>query len=298
MEKYQLVNRLGETRRGVCWEIKKPKANVMIFEGMEEYAARYDKFAQELNKAGYNVYSIDTYGQGENAETDGLGIWPKDGFHKQVDNYAELADKLNESGLPLFVFSHSMGSFMCQSFLERHPGKSKRLCICGSGGKNPILGLGHLIAKIVVHDSNWNKKAGLMNNLMFANLSNAYKKEGKLAWLSINQENVKKYEADPLCGFGPTNGFCLSFIEGMVPLYTEENLKKVDKDTAIFLIGGDGDPVTNFGKFTLELEQQYKELGLKEVSHKTYSNMRHEILNEDDWKTVSDDVIEFFNRGV
>lgn len=298
MRKYEFTNSLGEKRKGLCWEINKPKANVLIFEGMEEYVARYDKFALELNKAGYNVYGLDTYGQGENAEQDGVGIWPKDGFHRQVDNYAELADKLKETGLPIFVFSHSMGSFMAQSFLERYPGKSHRLCICGSGGKNPILGLGHTIAKMVVNNKNYNEKAKLLNNLMFANLSASYKKEGPYAWLSLNQDNVKKYEADPLCGFGPTNGFCLSFIQGMVPLYKKANLAKVDKDTAIFLIGGEGDPVTNYGKFTKALDEQYRNLGLKEVSYKVYKNMRHEILNEDDWKTVSNDVINFFNKGL
>lgn len=298
MKKYKFTNSRNETRRGLCWEIKNPKANVMIFEGMEEYCARYDKFALELNKAGFNVYSLDTYGQGENVEQDGLGIWPEDGFHKQVDNYGELADKLNKTGLPLFVFAHSMGSFMCQSFLQRHPGKAKRLCLCGSGGKNPVLGLGHTVAKMVVNKKNWNEKAKLLNNLMFSNLSKAYKKEGPYAWLSVNKENVTKYEADPLCGFGPTNGFCLSFIQGMVPLYKKENLAKIDKNSALFIIGGEGDPVTNFGKFTVALDKQYKDLGLKEVSYKIYKNMRHEILNEDDWKLVSNDVINFFTKGL
>ncbi|MCR4879661.1 MAG: lysophospholipase [Bacilli bacterium] len=296
MKKFEFKNRYNDVRRGQCWEIEKPKANIMIFEGMEEYVARYDKFALELNKAGYNVYSLDTYGQGENAEHDGVGIWPKDGFHKQVDNYGELADKLLETGLPLYVFSHSMGSFMCQSFLERHPGKVTKFCICGSGGKNPILGLGHFIAKCVVHKSNWNKKAKLMNNLMFANLSAAYKSEGPLAWLSVNEENVKKYEADPLCGFGPTNGFCLSFIQGMLPLYKKQNLARVDKDISIFLIGGEGDPVTNFGKFTIALDKQYRDLGVKDVSYRIYKDMRHEILNEKNWKEVSDDVVNFFAK--
>ncbi len=296
MKKFEFKNRYNDIRRGQCWEVEKPKANIMIFEGMEEYVARYDKFALELNKAGYSVYSLDTYGQGENASYDGLGIWPKDGFDKQVDNYGELADKLLETGLPLYVFSHSMGSFMCQSFLERHPGKAKKFCICGSGGKNPILGLGHFIAKCVVHKSNWNKKAKLMNNLMFANLSAAYKKEGPLAWLSVNKENVKKYEADPLCGFGPTNGFCLSFIQGMIPLYKKQNLARVDKDIAIFLIGGEGDPVTNFGKFTIALDKQYRDLGVKDVTYRIYKDMRHEILNEDKWKEVSDDVVKFFAK--
>ena len=298
MKKYQFKNRLGEIRKGVCWEIDAPKANVIIFEGMEEYAGRYDKFAKELNKAGYNVYGVDTYGQGENAEADGLGVWPKDGFHVEVDNKADLVDHLAESKLPTYVFSHSMGSFMAQDFLQRHPGKVKRFAMCGSGagGKTPVLGLGNIVAHIVVNKRNYYKKATLLNTLMFANLSAAYKEEGPYAWLSVNKDNVTKYEADPLCGFGPNNGFCLGFISGMAPLYKKKNLAKIDKDTELFIIAGDGDPVANFGKYTQELEDQYKGLGLKYVESKVYKNMRHEILNEDDWKVVASDVINFFNR--
>ncbi len=297
MKKYSLETKLFGVRKGVCWEIKEPKANIMIFEGMEEHASRYDKFAKELNKAGYSVYSIDTFGQGENAEQDGVGIWPEDGFLKQVDVYAELAEQLNKSGLPLYVFSHSMGSFMCQSFLIRHPGLAKKFCICGSGGNNPILGLGGVIAKMVTTKKNRNKKAKLLNKLMFGNLTTSVKnRETDYDWLSYNKDNVTTYIADPLCGFGPTNGFCLAFIQGMLTLYKRENLMRVDKDISIFLIGGAEDPVTGFGKFTNELEKQYQELGVEDVSKKIYEHMRHEILNEDDWKTVSDDVINFFNK--
>ena len=297
MEKYVFESSKWGIRRGVSWLIKKPKANIMIFEGMEEHASRYDKFALELNKAGYNVYSIDTFGQGENAEHDGVGIWPENGFIEQVDIYGEVAEELNKSGLPLYIFSHSMGSFMCQSFLIRHPSLASRFCICGSGGKNPILGMGHVIAKLVTTKKNRNDKAKLLNNLMFANLSKSVKNaKTEYDWLSYNEENVKTYIADPLCGFGPTNGFCLAFIEGMLTLYKKENLANVAKDISIFLIGGIDDPVTGFGRYPRELEEQYKELGVKEVSRKNYDHMRHEILNEDDWKTVSDDVINFFNK--
>lgn len=297
MKTYILESKTFGTRRGVCWEIANPKANIMIFEGMEEHASRYDKFALELNKAGYNVYSIDTFGQGENAKYDGIGIWPEHGFEKQVDIYGELADKLNESNLPLYIFSHSMGSFMCQSFLIKYSNKVNKYCICGSGGKNPILGLGHFIAKVVTHKSNRDKKAKLLNNLMFANLTKSVKnRETDYDWLSYNKDNVKRYIADPLCGFGPTNGFCLGFIEGMLPLYKKKNLLNISKDISIYLIGGAEDPVTGKGKYTLELNKQYLDLGIKEVSYTIYPHMRHEILNEDKWKDVTSDVLKFYNK--
>lgn len=297
MEKFSLETTEG-IRYGVKWLTHDPIANIVIFEGMEEHASRYDKFALELNKEGYNVYSLDTFGQGENAIYDGLGIWPRHGFIKQVDIYGELASHLESTTkLPLYIFAHSMGSFMGQCFLERHPGKAKKIVLCGSGAKNPALGIGHLLAKLLVHKGNENKKAKFLNNLMFANLAKSVKdRETDYDWLSYNKENVKKYIEDPLCGFGPTNGFCLSFIEGMCSLYKGKNLKKLDLDTKIFLIGGQEDPVTNMGKYTLYLNKMYMNRGVKEVSYKIYPSMRHEILNEEEWMKVTKDIISFYDK--
>ena len=95
MQKYEFKNRYGDVRRGVCWEITKPKANIMIFEGMEEHVTRYDDFAKFLNQNGYNVYALDTYGQGENVKEDlsDAGFWPEDGFAKMVCAHNEMIEE-------------------------------------------------------------------------------------------------------------------------------------------------------------------------------------------------------------
>ena len=74
---------------GLLWKSdkkEKPLANVIIMTGMEETSRRYDEFAKFLNKEGFDVYCIDSFGQGENVLPDmsNLGVWPKSGFRKQV----------------------------------------------------------------------------------------------------------------------------------------------------------------------------------------------------------------------
>ena len=55
----------GDLLKGFSWSAdKEAKGNVVIFEGMEEHVSRYDAFAKFLNENGYNVYALDTYGQG------------------------------------------------------------------------------------------------------------------------------------------------------------------------------------------------------------------------------------------
>ena len=301
-QKLEVKSRNGDVLQGLKWIIKDSKASVVIMEGMEEHTSRYDGFAKHLNKEGYDVYAIDAYGQGENVLPDmsNVGIWPKEGFAKQVEAVDTLVEKLKEeTKKPVFLFSHSMGSFMCQDYIQRYAGHVERVVLCGSGSKNPAVPMGYALAKMIVNKKNRKKKAGLLNKLMFGNFNKKIKNpRTEYDWLSFNEENVDKYIADPLCGFGPRNGFCYEFVKGMNLIHKGKSLKKLDKNTSIFIISGSDDPVTNYGKSVGLLEKMYRKYGLQNIETKVYQGLRHEILNEDRRQEVYDDVTNFFNKGL
>ena len=290
----------GDLLKGFSWAAdKEAKGNVVIFEGMEEHVSRYDAFAKFLNENGYNVYALDTYGQGENVAPDmsDAGFWPEDGFAKMVCAHNEMIEEAKKNGLPTYIFSHSMGSYMGQDYIQRFPGNVEKVVLCGAGSYNPAVGPGLLVAKMVNNKKNKNQKAKMLNNLMFGNFNKKIKNpRTAFDWLSYNEANVDKYIADPLCGFGPTNGFCLEFCKGMAPLFKKKNFSRVSKDQKLFIITGEEDPVSNYSKYTLDLEKRYKAIGLTDVSIKIYPHMRHEILNEDDKLVVFQDILEFFNK--
>ena len=79
------------------------------------------------------------------------------------------------------------------------------------------------------------------------------------------------------------------------PLFNKKNFAKVDKKQKLFIITGEEDPVSNYSKYTLDLEKRYKATGLKDVSIKIYPHMRHEILNENNNEIVFQDILRFFN---
>ena len=300
-QKIKIENKNGDILFGLSWTVKEPIANVIIMEGMEEHASRYDDFANYLNKENFNVYAIDTYGQGENVLPDlsNIGIWPASGFRKQVQAVDSLVEKLRVSCIPTFIFSHSMGSFMCQDYIQRYTEHVSKVVLCGSGAKNPAVPMGYLLAKMVVNKRNRNKKAGLLNKLMFGNFNNKIKNpRTPFDWLSYNEENVDRYIADPLCGFGPNNGFCFEFVKGMNRLHKKKFLQKIRKDLDIFIISGADDPVSNYGKSVGKLEKMYKGLGVKNVQTKIYQGMRHEILNEKDRELVYADIVKFFKEDI
>lgn len=289
----------GDTLNGLKWLVKESKFTVIIMEGMEEHCSRYDAFAKFLNENKVDVYALDTFGQGLNVAADfsNVGIWPVGGFTRQVQAVDGLVRDLKKQGQKVYIFSHSMGSFMGQRFLQLFPGEVDKIVLCGSGSKNPVLGLGHLLAKLTTTKKNRDEKSKLMNKMMFGGFNKKIKNpRTEYDWLSVNTENVDKYIADPLCGFGPRKGFCLEFIEGMLPIHKDKSLKLLNPDTKIFIISGAGDPVTNYGKSVGILEKMYHKYGVKDVSTKIYDGMRHEILNEDDKLLVMQDILAFFER--
>ena len=288
---------------GLCYQSKEQdpelKGNVIILTGMEEHSSRYADFAAFLVNNHYNVYCIDHFGQGENVSSDlsNRGIWPTSGFRKMVVITDALVAKLRASLLPIYIFSHSMGSFMAQEYIQRYSGHVSKVVLCGSGSYNPAAGIGFRLAKLLVHNRNRNKDAKILKKLMFGGFNkHITNPRTEYDWLSVNEANVDNYIADPLCG-GPTkNCLCYELLKGLRRLYRPKFLKRIDPKTNIFIISGSEDPVTNYGKSVQELKNMYEKYGVNNVSTKIYEGYRHEILNEDIKETVYEDILEFFNK--
>jgi len=99
----------------------KPKAAVQIVHGAAEHALRYERFARFLNQAGYVVYADDHRGHGKTAgELSKAGIAGKDGWNGMIKDEKQLSEIIQQEnpGLPLFLFGHSMGSFLAQRYIH------------------------------------------------------------------------------------------------------------------------------------------------------------------------------------
>ena len=289
----------GEVKVGHAWTIDKPIANVIIVTGMAEHAQRYDDFAKFLNKNGYNVYSIDHYGQGLTAGSeDKLGFVPTSFFSKSVKDIDDLVTRLRASLLPTYIFAHSMGSFMLQDYIQRYTAHVNKVIICGTSGPNAKLlyKFGYYLAKLLVHKKNRDKDGKFFSKLSFGGYNKRIKPaKTEYDWLSVNEENVAKYIADPYCGFVPTRGFFREFMKGNNRLYKRKFLKKIRKDMSVLLIAGEEDPVGQYGKGPKALKKLYDKLGLQDVRLKLYPKLRHEIHNEKEKDQVYADVLKFLN---
>lgn len=295
----KIVNQANDTLYGIAWTCKKPKANIMLFTGMQETAERYDDFAKFLNENNYDVFCIDHYGQGLNIKDgDVRGIWPKSGFSKMVKTFGCLESELKKTGLPIYIFAHSMGSFMAQDYIQRFHDKVNKVVLCGTDyAEVALMGFAYALSKTMVHKNNYDLPNAKLAGLVTGPFAKAVKnKKTDFDWLSYNTENVQKYIDNPKCGFIATGGFYREFLKGMARLCKGKFMHKLRKNTSIYIIAGKEDPVGHMGKGPTKLYNKYKKLGIKDVTLKLYDHMRHEILNENNHEIVYKDVLDFFNK--
>ena len=125
-----------------------PKALVLIAHGMGEHAGRYARAAATLCESGYDVWAPDHRGHGKTASEDELGWFAsKDGFTLVMEDLYGLSVRMKAEhpGLPVFLFGHSMGSFLAQGFISRY-GDSLAGCVLSgtAGPMGPIRPIGGL----------------------------------------------------------------------------------------------------------------------------------------------------------
>jgi len=280
MEKKLFRNAAGEQVMYLQWSVFAPRAAVVIAHGMVEHPARYDDFASFLNAHQISVYGICHIGHGEDAKV--LNHMDKGGFDRCIShlNYLVKLAKA-ESRAPVILLGHSMGSFMSQHYITRYHNLDG-LILSGSTTAVPLVKLGAVLAKVMCALSpNKTKPSPFLNSMAFGSYNKAFPDaKTDFDWLSRDEEQVRKYIDDPLCGGICSVSFYQNLTAGMASMGKPALLAKISKDLPIYIQGGGMDPVSQNGKGLYSLKQQYDALGIKRVKLDVYPGARHEIFNE------------------
>ncbi len=293
-EEYLFKYRPDEIVHGLHWPNEEAKSVIIIVTGMEEHASRYEHFATYLVEKGHEVYCLDHFGQGANAkDTKNLGVWPVGAFETTVDVISALIDQVKHER-PVYLFGHSLGSFVSQRLIQKFGTKIEKVILCGSNGPDPMVKLGFILSNLVVTPKGYRTKSKLFNDMVFGAYAKAIP-DAKTAfdWLSYNEENVQAYITDPYCGYGSTGGFYKEFLRGLSKLFRKNELHKIPKNLPILLISGAEDPVGKMSEGVHNLEGIYRKIGIVHVQKIIYEHMRHEILNEHDHDRVYNDIVAF-----
>ena len=270
---------------------------VQISHGVAEYGARYAPFAEFLCAQGFVVVANDHLGHGQSLVEGRPMVYLGDenGWEHVVDDIERLRERTAAvfPGKPYFLFGHSMGSFLARTHLIRYPGKLKGCVLCGTGHMSGlIIAGGKFIADSEIKKLGRAAYSEKADKLAFG----AYNKRfapnrTPFDWVSLNEENVDAYMADPLCGGQTTLGLFRDMMGGLGIICDQANINKMDKDLPVFFIAGDQDPVGDMGKGVERAFACFKKAGMKNVSLKLYHGLRHEILNEKTNQYVYRDVL-------
>ncbi len=285
------------------WMSDSPRKGIIqISHGMVEDASRYRRFAAKLVDSGYVVYANDHRGHGKTAGTpEMVGYCGSDGFNGMVRDMGQLTQLIRQRdpGLPVFLFGHSMGSFLCQQYMiDYREEPPAGVILSGTNGKDPtwLLCILGALAKREIKKNGAQWRSERLTNLIFRNYNRPFKpSRTEFDWLSRDSVEVDEYINNPFCGSICSSGFYLDLFNARRKLFLSETLVKLPKDLPLYVFAGARDPVGRKGAGILQLVKLYRKYGLTNVASRLYPNGRHEMLNEMNRDEVMQHVLDWLD---
>lgn len=306
-EEFYFDSRDGEHKiHAIKWvpDVEKPVCILQIVHGMSEYIDRYDDFANYLADKGILVVGDDHLGHGKSVTPgEPYGYFCKeDAPTVLVRDEHRLKKMIQESypGVPYLILGHSMGSFITRNYLMRYGSGINGALIVGTGMQSkPTLLCARALAAIQKAFCGEKHVSRLVDKAAFGVYNKKIESpKTSFDWLSRNEDNVRKYIDDPLCGFIFTvNGFQTLF-KLIYNLHDTEKLKRMPMELPIFFLSGADDPVGNYGRNVEMVYRSFREIGMENVQMKLYPKDRHELLNEVDKKDVYGDIYRWILQRI
>ena len=281
----------------------RPRGILQIAHGMIDYVGRYESLADYLTGLGFVVCGADHLGHGGTVKdpSDYGYFAKKDGYKIVVDDIYRLNRIMRDEykDLPIFLFGHSMGSFMSRLYALKYPESISGIIIHGTGGKNPLLALGKLVVKILKLFRGDRHRSKLITSLAFGSYNSTFpKEEGKNAWLTRDVASVANRDSDERTSFL----FTLSAYGDLFAALGESNSKRFYSTYPVSLptliMSGEDDPVGNYGKGPREVYKGLQKRGVYNLRLKMYEGARHELFNEFNRDEAFCDIAEWLDSSL
>jgi len=280
---------------------KAPKAAVQIVHGMAEHGERYEGFAEVLCAAGYDVWAMDLLGHGRSASDEQLGYFGREqGWKNLVDDIRLLTRRMQESypeGFPIFLYGHSMGSFLARAYCERHSEDLAGAVFCGTSAPNPAAAAGIVMARLIAALRGETYRSQLLDTIAFGQYNKKYpgKPRTKFDWLNTDEAEVDAYIADRRCGFLFTARGFHDLFSLLKSISGKQWFTSIPYQFPVLLIGGGDDPVTGYGKGMEQVARSLREAGCNRLTCTVFPALRHEILLAPERGEVYDAVINWLD---
>lgn len=280
------------------FDVDNPKAVIQFAHGMEEYQDRYESFFEQLQKNGFAVVSNDLRGHGKNAAIQGY-FGKKDGWKSLIEDQNVMYEFIKKTykGAPVYLFGHSMGTILLRLYLTETSDNYLKVVLSGYPNYQGAAGIGSKLCNIVRLFHNEMHRSKFLTRLAIGPYMKAVRdRKTDLDWLSYNEENVKNYINDPLCGKPFTIPAFKDLFIMVSKLHNIKAYKNVNKDLSFLMLSGKDDPVTGGEKGIKDTLSTLNKIGFTNITEISYEKMRHEILNETNKQLVINDIIKFLNE--
>lgn len=280
----------------------RPKGIIQIIHGFGEHSRRYLHMISAFLDAGYIVAADDHVGHGKTAlENDTWGDWGNQGFHTMMEDEHALTLLVKEKypNLPYFLFGHSMGSFITRDYAAVYGTELSGITICGTTGTfRGAAETGRELKKLIDAGQGNEDASEYSAKLMGWMCERCGDVSIGNEWICADPYVQRDHADDPFDAF--TRPVLIRslyyFTQMMEAIIGTQWAEKIPKDLPIYNIGGDQDPVGEYGQGIYEVSNWLWETG-HTVRTKVYSGYRHEIHNYADIKNqVEQGIIEFMNE--
>ena len=279
-----------------------PVGFFQVVHGMTEYIGRYERFMSDMASRGWICFGHDHLGHGHSVnDASELGfIASENGADLLQRDVKRVADAVMKNYASLgkmtyVLMGHSMGSFIVRLATQKGYVQPDRLIVMGTGGPNPVAGIGLMLIKLIKRMRGERHISKLLDKMAFGNYNDAFgggMESDPKPWLTSDEEVRMRYYADPLCMFPFTTSAMGDLITLTKDANSKEWFEKMPRNIPVLLVSGELDPVGDFTDGVATVHEKLINAGVR-CEMKIYENARHEILNDFTYTAVVKDILAF-----
>ena len=281
------------------YETEDAVACVQLIHGMAEHKGRYDDFARFLAKNGYNVVISDLRGHGKDAPVLSH-IADENGDKLLIEDQRAITAYIKDrfSGMPIFLFAHSMGTIIARVLLQTDSAEYEKVAFSGYVSPNPLSGFALFLSRMFRIFRGSKGRSRLLTSLALGPyIASVANRSTPHDWLTYDKANVDAYINDPLSGVEFTIGSYSALFSLTARMGRASDYRNVNPDLKLLMLGGIDDPCAGGDRGRSNSKKVLESAGFNDISVITYEGMRHEILNEADKGRVYSDILDFYSHN-
>lgn len=294
----------GRTQiHAVEWQPEgRPLAILQISHGVTEHILRYESVAEYFVKKGFIVVGNDHIGHGTSIAkgAEPMFFGPEGSWNWAVEDMNTCKEMIQERfpDVPCCLMGFSLGSFLTRTYLICYPGTVNAAVLLGTGQVPQFqIAMAKYIVKREADKVGEEHTSPLIKKLSFETYNkNFAPNRTEYDWLCASKEALDDYITDPLRGENFSAGLFRELLSGMSYTGKLKHIKKMDMDIPILLASGDCDPVGECGKGVMRVYHRFQKAGVKRISVKLYSGLRHDILHENGKEKIYQDIYKWLKH--